>query len=368
MQLINAKHRKLRRLKRLKRIMEMRLQHRIFRFFELLLFFMVLHIFAMMFFEKLAWWDALWLTATTVTTVGYGDISAASWRGQLATILLLYGPGITLLAQIAGDYIDLRVERRTRMIKGFWRWEMEDHIVIINTPHDGGERYLQQVVSQIRHTPSLNDSPVMMLTEAFADGLPDSLRRLEIVHYTGKPLSDESLLAVEVDKAKHIVVLCEDIHKPISDSLTLDILDRLKRIGTRAHIVAECFDDTNRERFRALGATGIIRPVRAYPSIVVRALAAPGSEELLENLFKYDGEHVNRIHHSLTGMTWGVIANKIMAADLGTPVGYTDTNGHLITNPSYHSEVEGEYLFILTDDQNAIHDKQIKQVLSAVTS
>ena len=41
-----------------------------------------LHIAAMITFERLSLGDAAWLTMTTVTTVGYGDISAASAAGR----------------------------------------------------------------------------------------------------------------------------------------------------------------------------------------------------------------------------------------------------------------------------------------------
>ena len=45
---------------------------------------------------------------------------------------------------------------------------------------------------------------------------------------------------------------------------------------------------TNRDRFKALGVRTIIRPVRTYPEIMVRAVVAPGSEKVLEDMFNYE--------------------------------------------------------------------------------
>ena len=52
---------------------------------------------AMVAFEGLSLPDAVWLTLTTITTVGYGDFSAVSVMGRLVTILLLFFLGIFLI-------------------------------------------------------------------------------------------------------------------------------------------------------------------------------------------------------------------------------------------------------------------------------
>ena len=74
----------------------------IFRLFAVLLGLVVANVSAMMFFEKLSLEDAIWLTMTTITTVGYGDMSATTTFGRLATILLMYLVGIFLLALFVG--------------------------------------------------------------------------------------------------------------------------------------------------------------------------------------------------------------------------------------------------------------------------
>ena len=112
----------------------------IFRLFVLLLILMIAHVTAMLLFEDFTLRQAIWLTLTTLTTVGYGDYSAQSPWGQAATVVFLYLVGIFLLAQIAGEWIDYRIDRKDRMQKGMWRWKMNDHIVIINTPDSDGER------------------------------------------------------------------------------------------------------------------------------------------------------------------------------------------------------------------------------------
>ena len=55
----------------------------------------VLHVAAMMVFEDLDLGEAAWLTATTATTVGYGDIYPVTIGGRLFTVVvLMVGIGI----------------------------------------------------------------------------------------------------------------------------------------------------------------------------------------------------------------------------------------------------------------------------------
>ena len=64
-------------------------RRKITQLFVVLASLVLAHIVAMMVFEGLSLWDAIWLTMTTMTTVGYGDISASSFFGRLSTIILM---------------------------------------------------------------------------------------------------------------------------------------------------------------------------------------------------------------------------------------------------------------------------------------
>ncbi|ODS24596.1 hypothetical protein AB835_03170 [Candidatus Endobugula sertula] len=75
------------------------------------------HTLIIQYFENMSFADSIWLSVTSITTVGYGDFSAASLEGRTATILLIYIVGIWLLAQLAGDFIEYRADKREKMIR-----------------------------------------------------------------------------------------------------------------------------------------------------------------------------------------------------------------------------------------------------------
>lgn len=110
------------------------LKQSIFKMFLLLLVLCSVHIALMVDLEEMVVGDAIWLTLTTATTVGYGDFSAKTPLGRTGTIVLLYLGGIFIFSKIISDIVDIRAIRRDLKLKGLWRWMMQDHILIINTP------------------------------------------------------------------------------------------------------------------------------------------------------------------------------------------------------------------------------------------
>ena len=309
------------------------------------------HVLAMMWFEGLSLWDSIWLTLTTITTVGYGDVAAQTVGGRSATIILVYMFGIFLLAQIAGEWIDFRLDRRDRMRKGLWRWKMKNHIVIINTPIHDGARYLRILAEQVRNSASLSHHTIQIFSSSFPDGLPGELIKLGVVLHQGAPEGGGHFGDVDIESAAFVLVLAVDASDYRSDSVTLDILDQLKQYRLPGYVLAECVQDENRVRFKHHGANAVIRPVRAYPELLVRAMAAPGTETILEDLFKHQGVHSRRYNISIRGQRWGELASRILLAGLGTPLGYVN-GAEIVTNPNSDTAVIANAIFILVHHDN----------------
>ena len=326
----------------------------------------VTNIIAMMVFEGLNLSDAIWLTLTTMTTVGYGDMSAETAMGRFATIVLMYGIGIFLLAQIAGEWIDFRINRRERMRKGLWRWNMKNHIVVVNSPERDGVRYLRLLVEQIRNTPVLEDLPIQVFADSFPDGLPNELSQWGVVQHYGEPEGRESLANVDVEDASFIIVMAVNTHNIRSDSLTLDILDKLSSYELKGHVIAECVQDENRERFLKHGANAVIRPMRAYPELMVRAMAAPGTEVILEDLFDHKGAHPKRYDLEIPAQPWGELAARLLLAGFGTPIGYMDAKQTVVTNPDARHQADGTGIFLMVNQDTVPSIEEVQRCVLQV--
>ena len=297
--------------------------------------------------EPLTLFEAVWMTMTTLVTVGYGDFVPETTVGRLSTILLMFISAITLLTLIVSDYIEYRFYRRERILTGRWIYNMKDHIVIINTPRSGGEQYFMRFASQIRSVPEYHTVPIMLLTRQFPGGLPAELSDCGMVHFHGAGNDPEALKAVHAGSARHIIVLAADESDPFSDSLTFDIAHRLVESNLGARTTVECVSDHNRDRFKTLGVRTTIRPVRTYPEIMVRAVVAPGSEKVLEDMFSYERDHPHRYDLELDDLVWADIVSALVRHGIGTALAYIDHDNEVICHPPTNEEVEGKGLIVL---------------------
>ena len=167
------------------------------------------------------------------------------------------------------------------------------------------------------------------------------------MHYHGAGNDPDALKAVHAGSAKHIIVLAADESDASSDSLTFDIAHRLSDSNLGHRTTVECVSDQNRDRFKALGVRTIIRPVRTYPEIMVRAVVAPGSEKVLEDMFNYERDHPHRYDLELDDLIWADIVSALVRHGIGTALAYIDHDNEVVCHPDTNKEVEGKGLIVL---------------------
>lgn len=322
-----------------------------------------LHASLMVLLEGMTFWQGLWLTLTTITTVGFGDLSPATMLGQAATIALIYLCGITLMTFLISDYVDFRIARREKIRSGLWNWNMEEHILIINSPKYNREDYFIRLISQIRENTDYSDTPIQFLNVDFPNGLPDYLRELGAVHVHGTPSNPADLERAGASRAKHIVVLARNEYASDSDSFTFDVAHRLNELHVCHKTIIECVIDDNRQRMKDLGVKSVLRPIRNYPEIIVRSMDAPGSEVIIEDMFTRANDHPHRYPVWLEGEPWADVVNALVQANLGTALGYVTKEGDVVAHPNGNEHVTAQSLIVLVKTEFQPEEKAVTRAL-----
>ena len=313
-----------------------------------------LHTSAMMFFEGWSLEIALWFTVTAGTTVGFGDYAPATTMGRLATVFLIYVPAIPTIAFLTGRLVDKIVARRERIIKGNWNWNMSNHIVFINYPNVGGDLFFHRIIKELKESFSdISQQKIIIVTDKRPDGLPQKLNDLGVKLVTGRPNSEESLKNASIGKASKVIILCEDTIDSRSDSLVFDIASLIMEIrkDNPVDIVAESILETTKGRLKRLGVKNVLRPIRAYPEFVARAIISPGSEQIIESIFDSSSEECLKFKCDFKG-TWAELAIKILQSDYGTPIAIETKSGEVRANLRSGENIEVNSIFVIVAESN----------------
>lgn len=337
-----------------------------------------LHTFAMQKFEGMSLIDALWLTFTTMTTVGYGDMSAASDFGRVATVVLAYFIGIGLMAKLLGDFVSLRVEVRSAFIRGVRHRKWEDHLVILGTVKTDDVAYLKKLIDEICNDPSFADKPRVLVSHAYPDGLDEGLRARGLELVSKDPTTLEALRIARVDEAHAVLVLAPDAFEPASDGQVDLILKKLQEINLKDHVIAEAVAEDNRSVLRKQGErinqpVSIVRPLRVIPEVTAAAIITPGIEVLIDEMADQKGAHVIRANVNCT-MVWEDIRSRLRAAGIGNPIAYVDaTKTHMGAEWIERAVLEAatvsaKAIFILAGEGVNVTDAEVAQVLGGNVS
>ncbi len=312
--------------------------------FKWLLLMYGLHVISMMYIENMSFNDANWLTMTTMVTVGYGDLSAKTVWGRIATIVFMYGGGIFVLANAVSMMIEVKSQMASAKLSGQWRWNLKNHILIISPIGNETIEYFVKLVKEIRLSNEFKDSCIQLLSPSF-DTLPERLKEYGVVHYKASGNITDDLIMCNSDYAKAVIVLGDNRHHH-TDALVFDIVSRLQ---PESFVIAECVDDTARDRFAKVGANVIVRPARGYPEIIARGLVSPGTEKVMEEIFSGDGRAIIKIDFEKEiSFDFNATASNIADNDIGILIGAC-INGEMTLGPLH--EISSKTIYLISDQK-----------------
>jgi voltage-gated potassium channel len=305
----------------------------------------------MVYFEKMSPADAIWMSLVSITTVGYGDFFPTTLGGRVTTVISLFIFAISVLTSLITEIVEWRVIITEKKRRGFWIWKkMNGQIQIINTPNNDTERYLSRLLAEIAATDTLKDLPVHLLSRKYPNGLPQGLVEQKLIHNTGAAEDIAILKQTNVDKAKYILILARDTGDTLSDSATFDVLNQIRSLDSDANIVVEAVADQNRERFLKSGADVVIRPMRAYPELAVRAMVHPGTEQVLEDLLCSKGDSLYREDIKFESTSWLDIVTSALTVGCGTPIAYI-SNGTVKLQPEATEMCSGDAIMLISKQE-----------------
>ena len=274
-----------------------------------------------MLFEDLSIGDAAWLTITTATTVGYGDMSAATAAGRWSTVVLMYIGGIFILAQLAGLVFEGVQSKLEKQRLGQVNLNVADHVVIFGYR----EKYLHRVIQEIRNSSSdLREEEVVIVSPNLQE-LPEDFVRQAVFHVSGALYDDEVLDRANVSRAKRVAIMPESDEYDNLSPTNLELITRLQERAPDVPIVFAANHRNEKAMAEELGAEDAITFDPNYPDIFARAIISLGAEDILTDIVDRDGVEIIIVHKRLSATVKEVMeATGEWATLLGVRMGVGD--------------------------------------------
>lgn len=239
---------------------------------EIMLLAFLLYVFAFHTFEQrekpdLALFDSVWVAFITMTTIGYGDISAGTVAGRISTIvfsIITLGCFSTVASQLITKLSDIH-ERRVR---GLVRLRLKRHILIVDWSKNPDK--ITTVIENLRTDMDTSESPIVIVSEAFEE-LPTRITdNFDDIYFShGSPTNANTYVQANVGEARTAIVFAsgEDSSADVLTAAAVGIIDDLH---PRLEIVAECLDKQNEGIFRRNGCERIVYTGEIVPLILAK--------------------------------------------------------------------------------------------------
>ena len=253
---------------------------------------------------NLTLFDAFWLSFTTITTVGYGDFSASTIKGRLATMALLYAVGLATFPYVISQIIDVVIERGERRRRGLVNLEnsIKNHIVIVNFPD---EQKVQAIIEQLKIDPLTAKCPIVIAAQEI-DMLPFEGKNVYFIR--GSPIEKETFIRANIKEAQAAVVLASRLEKGVSDAMTVASVSLIEELNPQIKTVAECTSVKHFDLFRSCRCDAIIPTEDIDAKLIAQEVRDPGVAPLVaELLSNLEGSELYSEVTDLAGYSFGDI-------------------------------------------------------------
>ncbi len=221
--------------------------------------------------QPIGFMDAVYYASVTVTTTGYGDITAVGDGARLATILLITPARILFLILVVGTTVEVLTDQsRQLLLTKRWRRSVKDHYVICGFGATG-----QSAADDLLRR-GIEPSSIVVIDrdrEAVAEGLG---RGFVAVH--GDATQRSVLTQTGIETAKAVIIA------PNRDDTAVLITLTARELNPTAHIVTGGREQENLHFLRQGGADEVIDATAAVGRMLGIATYAPRAVHVVNDL------------------------------------------------------------------------------------
>lgn len=215
--------------------------------------------------------DALYYASVTVTTTGYGDITAISAPARFWTITLITPARIIFLILVVSTTVEVLTEQSKRLIlTRRWRKTVKDHTIICGFGATG-----TSAAVELLNRGAQPSSIVVVDPDQLA---VDNAKKQKFVAIKGDATHNSVLDQAGIKTAKNLIITTHD--DAVSVLVTLTARDLNKAL----HVIALGHERENLHLFKNAGANQVVDSTNAVGRLLSLATQAPQASDAVHDL------------------------------------------------------------------------------------